>query len=57
MTAQASMFEPNSSRAFFGTHYAKLKAIKEAYDPTDIFIIREGVRSEYWGEELRCMSR
>ncbi|KAL7277310.1 hypothetical protein ACG7TL_009166 [Trametes sanguinea] len=51
---EASMFEPDPPKAFFGAHYEKLKAIKKAYDPTDPFLVLEGVGSDEWDKELRC---
>jgi hypothetical protein len=52
---QASMFEPNPSYTFFGSHYDKLKAIKNIYDPVGLFIVRDGVGSDDWDESLNCL--
>ncbi|KAI0360734.1 FAD-binding domain-containing protein [Trametes cingulata] len=51
---EASMYEPDPPKAFFGAHYEKLKAIKKVYDPTDLFLVRGGVGAERWDDELRC---
>ena len=51
------MFEPDPQHAFFGDHYARLKEVKKTYDPTDLFVVTEGVGSEDWDEELRCRRR
>jgi len=51
---EASMFEPNPQTTFFGSHYSKLKTIKNTYDPVDIFVVREGVGSDDWDTTLNC---
>ena len=51
---QASMFEPNPQYTFFGSHYDKLKAIKNVYDPVGLFIVTEGVGSDDWDTSLNC---
>ncbi|KAI0777630.1 hypothetical protein BD413DRAFT_490599 [Trametes elegans] len=51
---QASMFEPDPPKAFFGAHYPALQAIKKVYDPTDLFLVREGVGADAWDDELTC---
>ncbi|KAI0371891.1 FAD-binding domain-containing protein [Pilatotrama ljubarskyi] len=51
---EASMYEPDPPKAFFGAHYGKLKTIKKAYDPTYLFLVRQGVGAESWDEELSC---
>lgn len=51
---QASLFEPNFQQAFFGSHYDALKAIKQVYDPLDLFVVTEGVGSEDWDKALKC---
>ena len=48
------MFEPDPRRAFFGAHYPRLRQIKRSYDPTDLFVVLEGVGADEWDEELRC---
>ncbi|KAI0711902.1 FAD-binding domain-containing protein [Cerioporus squamosus] len=51
---EASMFEPDAKHAFFGGHYQELRAIKWKYDPTDLFVVTEGVGADEWDEQLRC---
>lgn len=51
---QASVFEPNSRFTFFGSHYGKLKSIKEEYDPFGLFVVAKGVGSEDWDASLNC---
>ena len=48
------MFELNPQDTFFGSHYDKLKAIKNAYDPVGLFVVTEGVGSEDWDTSLNC---
>ncbi|KAJ7348423.1 FAD-binding domain-containing protein [Mycena albidolilacea] len=45
---EADMFEPNWKTTFYGPNYAKLSAIKQKYDPHDLFIVTSGVGSERW---------
>ncbi|KAI0743048.1 FAD-binding domain-containing protein [Daedaleopsis nitida] len=51
---EASLYEPDPAHLFFGSHYKALQAIKEKYDPTDLFIIAEGVGSDHWDKALEC---
>ncbi|EIW57345.1 FAD-binding domain-containing protein [Trametes versicolor FP-101664 SS1] len=51
---EASPFEPDFKQAFFGSHYDRLRAIKEVYDPQDLFIVTEGVASDEWDSTLNC---
>ncbi|RDX57545.1 FAD-binding domain-containing protein [Lentinus brumalis] len=51
---EASLFEPDARHAFFGGHYEKLRAVKRKYDPTDLFLVTEGVGADEWDEQLRC---
>ncbi|KAJ7734216.1 FAD-binding domain-containing protein [Mycena olivaceomarginata] len=45
---EADMFEPDWETTFYGPNYAKLSAIKQKYDPHDLFIVTSGVGSERW---------
>jgi hypothetical protein len=51
---QASPYEPNWKKSFFGSHYDRLKEIKYKYDPDGLFIVWEGVGSDDWDESLNC---
>ncbi|OJT04823.1 hypothetical protein TRAPUB_4395 [Trametes pubescens] len=51
---EASPFEPDFKQAFFGSHYDRLRAIKRAHDPQDLFIVTEGVASDEWDSTLNC---
>jgi Berberine and berberine like len=48
------MFELNPKYTFFGDHYDRLKAIKNAYDPIGLFVVKEGVGSDDWDTSLNC---
>jgi hypothetical protein len=48
------MFEPNPKETFFGSHYDKLKAIKNVYDPIGLFVVKDGVGAEDWDASLNC---
>ena len=41
-------------KSFFGTHYNKLRAIKQKYDPNSMFLVHEGVGSDEWDTDLVC---
>ena len=51
---QASFYESDAKKTFFGSHYDKLLRIKEKYDPYDLFVVTDGVGSEKWDAELVC---
>ncbi|KAI6096140.1 hypothetical protein F5141DRAFT_1191117 [Pisolithus sp. B1] len=51
---EASLYEIDWQYTFFGSHYAKLKDIKDKYDPYRLFVVAEGVGSEEWNEGLTC---
>ncbi|KAI5994876.1 hypothetical protein EDC04DRAFT_3148028 [Pisolithus marmoratus] len=51
---EASLFEIDWQYTFFGSHYSKLKEIKDKYDPYRLFVVAEGVGSDEWNEELTC---
>jgi hypothetical protein len=47
--------EPNFRRAYWGAeNYKRLYAIKQAWDPEGLFIVRLGVGSEDWDENGMC---
>ena len=51
---QASRYEFDWKKSFFGSHYDKLRAIKKQYDPKSIFLVHEGVGSDEWDADLVC---
>ena len=48
------MREPDFQTTFFGDNYKRLEAVKQRYDPEDMFIVSAGVGSERWDEEGIC---
>jgi hypothetical protein len=51
---EGDVLEPNFRVTFFGSKYPRLEKIKAAYDPSDLFIVPVGVRSEFWDSEGMC---
>ena len=51
---EADANEANFQESFWGKNYAKLIAIKSAWDPNGVFISRKGVGSEYWDDQGHC---
>jgi len=51
---EASRYQPNWKKSFFGSHYGKLRSIKAKYDPDSLFIVWEGVGSDEWDSTLNC---
>ena len=51
---QASPYEKDFKKTFFGSHYYKLKAIKDKYDPLGLFVVAHGVGSDEWDSSLNC---
>ncbi|KAF9458248.1 hypothetical protein BDZ94DRAFT_1325679 [Collybia nuda] len=49
---EASPFEKDPQKTFFGSHYQRLKTIKNKYDPTGLFIVAGGVGSDDWDSSL-----
>ena len=49
--SESDYFEADWSRAHWGTNYARLAAVKAAYDPDDLFIVHHGVGSERWSDD------
>ncbi|KAJ3520405.1 hypothetical protein NM688_g9166 [Phlebia brevispora] len=51
---EATLYEPNPQYTFFGSHYERLKFIKEKYDSASLFVVASGVGSEDWDASLNC---
>ncbi|HEX2281993.1 MAG TPA: FAD-binding oxidoreductase, partial [Thermomicrobiales bacterium] len=49
--AESDFFEAAWRDAFWGPNYAKLLAVKETYDPDDLFVVHHGVGSERWSAD------
>ncbi|KAB5554614.1 hypothetical protein GE09DRAFT_133527 [Coniochaeta sp. 2T2.1] len=46
--SEADASEPDFQQAFYGSHYERLYALKQKYDPTGLFYAHTGVGSEDW---------
>ena len=46
--SEADINEPDWQQSFFGTHYKKLYALKQQYDPYGLFYAPQAVGSEDW---------
>ncbi|KIM38049.1 hypothetical protein M413DRAFT_13018 [Hebeloma cylindrosporum] len=51
---EGSLYERDFKKSYFGSHYPKLKKIKDKYDPSSLFVVASGVGSDEWDAELRC---
>ena len=48
---ETDYFEPNWQDSFWGDNYARLRAIKQKYDPDGVFFLHHGVGSEAWSAD------
>ena len=48
---ETDYFQPNWQDSFWGDNYAKLRAIKDKYDPEGLFFLHHGVGSEDWSAD------
>jgi len=49
--SESNYFNAQWSRAFWGKHYPRLRAIKAQYDPDGLFFVHHGVGSEDWSAD------
>jgi FAD/FMN-containing dehydrogenase len=49
--SESNYFNPRWQQAFWGPNYAKLRAVKERYDPAGLFFVHHGVGSEDWSAD------
>lgn len=49
--SESNYFNPSWQRAYWGDHYARLRAIKKQYDPEGLFFVHHGVGSEEWSPD------
>lgn len=54
---EADFNEPNWQQSFFGSHYDRLKHIKNRVDPNHLFICHHCIGSEDWDASLNCPAR
>ena len=48
---ETDFFQPNWQDAFWGENYARLRAVKDKYDPEGFFFLHHGVGSEDWSAD------
>jgi len=48
---ETNYFEESWQESFWGPNYARLKIIKEKYDPAGLFFVHHGVGSEAWSPD------
>jgi len=51
---EASRYEFDWKKSFFGSHYDQLLSIKQKYDPNSLFLVYEGIGSDGWDADLVC---
>jgi Berberine and berberine like len=49
--SETDFFRTDWREAFWGQNYARLKAIKDRYDPEGLFVVHHGVGSEEWSAD------
>ena len=49
--SETDFFRGDWREAFWGAHYARLKTIKDCYDPEGFFFVHHGVGSEDWSPD------
>jgi FAD/FMN-containing dehydrogenase len=48
---ETDFFQPSWQDAFWGDNYARLRAVKDKYDPSGVFFLHHGVGSEDWSAD------
>ena len=48
---ESDYFQPDWRDAFWGDNYARLRAVKDKFDPDGLFFLHHGVGSEDWSAD------
>jgi FAD/FMN-containing dehydrogenase len=49
--SESNYFEEDWQRAYWGSNYPRLAAVKKRYDPTGLFFVHNGVGSDEWSAD------
>jgi FAD/FMN-containing dehydrogenase len=49
--SESNYFEPDWQQAFWGSNDARLREVKDRYDPQGLFFVHHGVGSERWSAD------
>jgi FAD/FMN-containing dehydrogenase len=49
--SESNYFNASWQQAFWGKNYARLRAVKNRYDPDGLFTVHHGVGSEEWSAD------
>lgn len=52
--AQPDLLVPDWQAANWGSNYPRLLRLKQRYDPQNLFIVKQGVGSEFWDDNQLC---
>ncbi|CAA7268663.1 unnamed protein product [Cyclocybe aegerita] len=51
---EGSLYERDFRKTYFGSHYSKLRSIKQKYDAGSLFVVPSGVGSDEWDVDRQC---
>ena len=49
--SESNFFEADWQQAFWGSHHARLRAVKQQVDPDGLFFVHRGIGSERWSAD------